>query len=392
MRRLLILTLGLILTLPVSVSFAAQRVVLFEQYTEDQCLECVPITQAYEAFRNQVSRDQAAVIAFSVRGDEAVPDGDLRLENYGETLVPQAVGDGMDKFPNTLTVSTLTSYLNTRKNVASPCIIEVLPLSQTQYRVLITGVESAINANLVVVAYEDINHEELHFPCFARQFLTEYFGDNVSIPAGGTFDQTYTISMQSGWNAANMGVIAFLQRSAKSGPTFFRPHEVLQSADSRASHSTTPTPVPTATPTSPSQPTCTPTPTPDNYTPEPTPTFSETDLQQDLVLNKEMFYPNDQFLLTLRTINPRTETFPVDQYIILEVAGLFYFWPDWTATVDWETRNFTAKYDNTEELFNFTWPAGAGSYSPITFYCGALLPGTATLAGPIDFVTWGYSE
>ena len=392
MRRFLILALGCMLTWPITTAFSAQRVVLYEQFTEDQCLECVPVTQAYEAFRNQVSRDEVAVIAFSVRGEEEVPDGDLRLDFYGESTVPQAIGDGIDHFPSSLDVNTLTSHLNNRKNVASPCIIEVLPISQTQYQVLITGVESAINANLVVVAYEDITHESLHFPCFARQFLTEYFGDQVNIPAGGTYNQTYNINLQSGWNAGNMGVIAFLQRSAKSGPTFFRPHEVIQAADSRASHNSTPTPDPTATPTSPEQPTNTPTPTPDNYTPEPTPTFSQTNLQQDIALNKDMFYPNDQFLLTLHTINPKNETFRVDQYILLEVAGSFFFWPDWSADLDWQTVDYAANFDQVEELFNFTWPDGVGSFNPITFYCGALLPGSATLAGPIDYVTWGYAQ
>jgi len=151
----------------------------------------------------------------------------------------------------------------------------------------------------------------------------------------------------------------------------------------------TETPVPTDTPP-PATSTPTPTEPPDpTETPFPTSTPIPGDPEIDLVINQEMFRAGDQFLLTCRTSNPGP-AIELEQYILLDVWGSYYFWPTWTEDLDFVFRSFPRGFDETETILEFSWPEGAGSAQDIRFWAAYLLPQTAELSGNYDMLTFGF--
>jgi hypothetical protein len=152
----------------------------------------------------------------------------------------------------------------------------------------------------------------------------------------------------------------------------------------------TPTAVPsnTATPTTgPGTPTHTP-------QPEPTVTPTSTPAENtvfDLRLNKTMFEPFDHFVLSTLIIN-NSATIEVDEYILLDVYGSFWFWPTWSQTLDFERRTIEAGETYEDTIIDIWWPAGAGSADDLRFYGALLDPETSTLVCNFDMVEFGYTE
>ncbi|MBN1552916.1 hypothetical protein JW979_15690 [bacterium] len=375
MKKSLTTLISLIgLTCFLSIAVAADRVVLFETFTEDECFYCGEVADAVDSFQNSYSRDVVAIITYSVNGSQVVPGGADRMSLYGEETVPVVVGDGLDNiYSEPFSESILINYFNSRTGVPSDLAMEVFHEGGSQYRVHLSA-ETSVNGALMAVAYQSITHENHPYPFFAREILTSPYGDDIALASGEQRDVVFNISCP-----AADGVVAWVHYSSKDTGRF-RPSECFQAADSNASH-TNPTPTPPE-----------PTPTPPDQTPTPSPTYTETNLQQTLELNKDNFLPNDPFVLDVHTVNPEDFTVSVDQYLALEVAGVFFFWPEWSADVSYAERSYTAGYDDYENIFNFTWPSGVGSFQGIRFWLVSILSGTAYLAGPYDMVEWGYSQ
>jgi len=145
---------------------------------------------------------------------------------------------------------------------------------------------------------------------------------------------------------------------------------------------------PTNTPTqTPGTPTATPTPVED--TPTSTPTSGGDAFVMDLRLNQELFNEGDLFLLEL-DVSRTGNTVTVDQYLILDVYGLFFYGPAWQNTLDFETKTYYDGYSGTTEIFRFTWPSVDGHATGLFFYAGCLYTGTADLIGNVDIVSFGY--
>lgn len=152
----------------------------------------------------------------------------------------------------------------------------------------------------------------------------------------------------------------------------------------------TPTASPTATPTT--EPTASPTESPTpvlTETPEPEPSPTPGAVVLDLILNSDYFRPNDLFELLYSIVNPGP-ALEVELYIILDVYGIYFFYPTWTQDLDNELVDLPAYDSTTETVLSFTWPAGAGSANDIMFWGGMLEPGTVNLVGDIDYVSFGW--
>jgi hypothetical protein len=379
MKKSMLITLLILATFISGTAYGAPRVVMYEHFTEDACLYCAEVAEAILAFRTDYSREQAGVISFSIRGDDPVNFGTDRLDFFGLDTVPVVVGDGLDNLgPMPIDESVLISHYNARSSTSSPLKMEVFRDSDTQYTIHLEA-ESSFSGFLMAVAYEDIYHLEHHYPVYARQILTEYYGDELNMNAGEVQDIIKYVSLEGDWNAGSMGVVAWVSSGSK-GDRSFRAHESLQAADSQAAHTN-----PTATPVE-----NTPTPTPSEGTPTATPSLTQ--ITQDLELSRELFHPNDQFRLDVHTINSNAVSVTVDQYLVLQVANLFFFWPSWSENLDYQSRTFEPLYDGEENIFDFNWPAGVGSYSGLFFWLVSLNPDTSELACPYDFHEFGYTE
>ncbi|MBN1356753.1 hypothetical protein JXA40_10875 [bacterium] len=167
--------------------------------------------------------------------------------------------------------------------------------------------------------------------------------------------------------------------------------------------SSTPTPTaPTPTPTLPGQPSNTPLPTrtPEvTFTPKPTetqpgmptstPTRPADYFAITLHLNDTYFEAGEDFLFQCE-IERNGPTVTVEQYIILDVYGVYFFWPSWSETLDYENHSYPDGYHETTPIFDFIWPVVGGHASGLYFYAGCLAPGTTQLVGDISVVEFGY--
>ncbi len=113
----------------------------------------------------------------------------------------------------------------------------------------------------------------------------------------------------------------------------------------------------------------------------------------DLALNDTMFTPGEPFRLTLRTVNNTATAKGVHLYVVLDVYGSYFFWPSWRSSPpDFKARNLAPNSDNTENILNFTWPAGVGSASGIKVWHAMLDASTQQLLYDVDMVEFSYSS
>jgi M6 family metalloprotease-like protein len=105
----------------------------------------------------------------------------------------------------------------------------------------------------------------------------------------------------------------------------------------------------------------------------------------DIDLNSRMYHAGDEFKLSLKIDNPGPQV-STDVYVLLDVYGQFYyFWPTWSETLNFDTRDLPTGHDSTEILLTFDWPSGAGAGSNIRFWAALLDHTTLQLLGNYDY-------
>ncbi len=313
-----------------------------------------------------------------IRGAQAVPGGEDRLDYFGESDVPVVIGDGVDNLgPQPVTESDLNAHYASRRNIPSPLTMSVVNTGGNNYTVHVYAEEN-VSGTFMAVAYANIDYEGDPYPVFVTQILTNVYGDSFNIGAGESREIPLSVS------GSIDGVVAWINAGSK-GARGFRPHECLQAADSNAQN-TEPTPTPPAEPTAtpPGEPTATPS--------GPTPTPNGEAFHQSLDLSSDLFRPNDHFVLDIKSANPTGVTYNVMQYLALEISGYFYFWPGWTDVLDYNERTYPPGFDDAENILDFYWPSGVGSYSGIHFWLAAIDETTNDLACDYSMIEWGYTE
>jgi len=154
------------------------------------------------------------------------------------------------------------------------------------------------------------------------------------------------------------------------------------------------TPVP-PTPTSPpGEPTYTPipfTPTPPVTSPTPTPT-PPMESGITIATNLTEYHTGDPFLCTTTIVNTGP-AINVDEYIVLDVYGSYWFWPDWGSEPGFQNRDLTEDSVYPDEvILEFVWPDVTGSVSGIKFWAALLDAASGDLFGGYGVTEWGYSE
>ncbi len=147
----------------------------------------------------------------------------------------------------------------------------------------------------------------------------------------------------------------------------------------------TPTPNPSPTPTPPIEPTQTPILTP-------TPQFSPTPfIGISIETNKSYYKPGDNFELTTE-IHIGPENVELDEYIVLDVFGQYWFWPNWSQQLDKKTRSFNANDILKEVILSFQWPSNSGSAQGITFWAALVYANTIDIYGNYSYTQFGFGE
>lgn len=108
----------------------------------------------------------------------------------------------------------------------------------------------------------------------------------------------------------------------------------------------------------------------------------------DIAMPDQMMEANDTFLLYAETRNygPGRD---IDEFIALEVGGMFWFWPEWTEATGYRTRTVTENSFDVETIMTFPWPEVAGHAEGIRFWHAALEAGFGAVLD-YDVVEWAW--
>ncbi len=122
----------------------------------------------------------------------------------------------------------------------------------------------------------------------------------------------------------------------------------------------------------------------------------ENELVIDISMNQTTYYPGNFFRVAVAISNTGPQR-SVDEYILLDLGELFgtdrfFFWPGWSEVLDFETILLSEGARLEQPIFQFVLPSDLPSSGPFTFWAGLLDTGTATLACPIDFVSFRFSN
>jgi peroxiredoxin len=128
------------------------------------------------------------------------------------------------------------------------------------------------------------------------------------------------------------------------------------------------------------EPTVPPSPSPaaPSPTPIPSPTAGPGEEGIWISTNQGSYGAGDLFVLSTRVVT--LGAVELDQFVVLDVYGSYWFWPSWGTELDSERRSFPGGELN-EELLSFTWPSGAGSATEIRFWAALLRPADGSLYG-----------
>ena len=145
----------------------------------------------------------------------------------------------------------------------------------------------------------------------------------------------------------------------------------------------TPTPTPELTVTAgPSEtPVMTATPTPGiTITPTPTPECPETGVTISMTSEP---IPGKPFLLEVEACNGTEENLEVDFYLMLDVMGMYYFYPSWTQELDSAIWSIPPCSCISHVILDFIWPKSEPCIEGIKFYAGLFKTDTFELIGKV---------
>lgn len=135
------------------------------------------------------------------------------------------------------------------------------------------------------------------------------------------------------------------------------------------------------------------TPVPPTNSPVPptaTPSGSPEEFTCDLLLNDTLFEAGETFLLQIDVRNGTTAMIDVQQFMLLDVYGLYFFHPSWGTDADFLNRHFLPGYSEVETILEFVWPANVGSADGLRFWLGYFDPVLQVIVGDINTVEFGY--
>ncbi len=146
-----------------------------------------------------------------------------------------------------------------------------------------------------------------------------------------------------------------------------------------------PTPLPTRTPCPAHTPwpECHGTATPGAPTSTPAPTETPYNVPfVDIYTNQIVYRSGDTFSLTEEISNSGSGRI-LNYFLALEVAGQFFFAPNWTTEVDWTNLYVFQGYTNSRDVFTFIWPE-AGTILGMRFWAVFTDPSNNQMIGDYD--------
>ena len=113
----------------------------------------------------------------------------------------------------------------------------------------------------------------------------------------------------------------------------------------------------------------------------------------DLEMPAHHFTPGTNCGLTATVFNHNPDyTGDLPMFIMLEAAGNYWFYPNWTFDLQYQTVTVSPGENELTIFDPFTWPTGCGTASGIFFYSLFTKPDFSMLMGTIDIWEFGWGE
>jgi C1A family cysteine protease len=110
------------------------------------------------------------------------------------------------------------------------------------------------------------------------------------------------------------------------------------------------------------------------------------------LLNNSLYHPGDPFTLSIRSCNGSPYDLPVETYVILDVFGHYWFWPEWSESPNSKINSLPALDCEEETIVSFDWPAGSGSAQGLRFWAAMIDPVTKVLTGSHSVCEFDYTS
>ncbi|MBN1552110.1 hypothetical protein JW979_11595 [bacterium] len=111
-------------------------------------------------------------------------------------------------------------------------------------------------------------------------------------------------------------------------------------------------------------------------------------LSISITTSQSVFEAGDSFELACTVANYR-DALSIDKWIILDVYGLYWFWPSWSNQLDYMTQNIPDYSINRESILEFTWPEVSGHADGLKFWTAAFDHTTMQLMD-YAYTEWGW--
>ena len=77
-------------------------------------------------------------------------------------------------------------------------------------------------------------------------------------------------------------------------------------------------------------------------------------------------------------------------FVVLDVAGAYWFWPTWSSEIDYDSRDFDPGRTIVEIIPEFTWPENSSAYDGAMFHGAILDQEMTTLQGEMGSWRFGW--
>jgi len=106
------------------------------------------------------------------------------------------------------------------------------------------------------------------------------------------------------------------------------------------------------------------------------------------MISQTMFHAGDPFGLTTVVTSTGPE-FLVDEYLLLDVYGSYWFYPGWEQNIDFD-RRYVEPGTKYTTIFSFTWPEVEGRVTGIKFLYLMTKPQTYVIISNVAQVEFSY--
>ena len=122
--------------------------------------------------------------------------------------------------------------------------------------------------------------------------------------------------------------------------------------------------------------------------------WNEPDIRYRLLMKDAFMETGDEFILWRLIRNNTDLEYVANECIVLQVAGEFWFYPDWSRTLVSRTQIIEPAADRTDEILNFTWPVVAQAMTGLKFWAAITDQSSAEILGisSIEFQIAGFEQ